>query len=54
MNIQPSIDLKKVNLQTAVGYLVSLHENEYQWNLLGVRVVGVAATEADIFEPDLV
>lgn len=48
MNIQPSIDLKKVNLQTAVGYLVSLHENEYQWNLLGVRVVGVAATEADI------
>lgn len=50
MNIQPSIDLKKVNLQTAVGYLVSLHENEYQWNLLGVRVVGVAPTEADIPE----
>lgn len=50
MNIQPSIDLKKVNLQTAVGYLVSLHENEYQWNLLGVKVVGVAATEADIPE----
>lgn len=48
MNIQPSIDLKKVNLQTAVGYLVSLHENEYEWNLLGIRVVGVAATEADI------
>ena len=48
MNIQPSIDLKKVNLQTAVGYLVSLHENEYQWNLLGIRVVGVAPTEADI------
>ena len=48
MNIQPSIDLKKVNLQTAVGYLVSLHENEYQWNLLGVKVIGVAATEADI------
>lgn len=48
MNIQPSIDLKKVNLQTAVGYLVSLHENEYQWNLLGVRVVGVAPTEGDI------
>lgn len=40
MNIQPSIDLKKVNLQTAVGYLVSLHENEYQWNLLGIKVVG--------------
>ena len=50
MNIQPSIDLKKVNLQTAVGYLVSLHENEYQWNLLGVRVVGVAPTGADIPE----
>lgn len=50
MNIQPSIDLKKVNLQTAVGYLVSLHENEYQWNLLGVRVVGIAPTEADIPE----
>lgn len=48
MNIQPSIDLKKVNLQTAVGYLVSLHENEYQWNLLGIKVVGIAATEADI------
>lgn len=40
MNIQPSIDLKKVNLQTAVGYLVSLHENEYQWNLLGIKVIG--------------
>ena len=40
MSIQPSIDLKKVNLQTAVGYLVSLHENEYQWNLLGIKVVG--------------
>lgn len=48
MNIQPSIDLKKVNLQTAVGYLVSLHDNMYQWNLLGIKVVGVAATEADI------
>lgn len=48
MNIQPSIDLKKVNLQTAVGYLVSLHENEYQWNLLGIKVIGVAPTEADI------
>lgn len=50
MNIQPSIDLKKVNLQTAVGYLVSLHDNMYQWNLLGIKVVGVAATEADIPE----
>lgn len=50
MNIQPSIDLKKVNLQSAVGYLISLHENEYQWNLLGIKVIGVAATEADIPE----
>lgn len=50
MNIQPSIDLKKVNLQTAVGYLISLHDNMYQWNLLGIKVVGVAATEADIPE----
>lgn len=48
MNIQPSIDLKKVNLQTAVGYLVSLHENEYQWNLLGIKVIGKVETEADI------
>lgn len=39
-DIKPSIDLKKVNLQTAVGYLVSLHENEYEWNLLGIKVVG--------------
>lgn len=50
MNIQPSIDLKKVNLQTAVGYLISLHDNMYQWNLLGIKVVGVAATEEDIPE----
>lgn len=28
------------NLQTTVGYLVSLHKNEYQWNLLGIKVVG--------------
>ena len=40
MSIQPSIDLKKVNLQSAVGYLISLHENEYQWNLLGIKVIG--------------
>lgn len=40
MNIQPSIDLKKVNLQSAVGYLISLHDNEYQWNLLGIKVIG--------------
>ena len=46
----PELDLKKVNLQAAVGYLISLHDNEYQWNLLGIRVVGVAPTEADIPE----
>lgn len=48
MNIQPSIDLKKVNLQAAVGYLISLHENEAEWNLLGLRVVGVAETADQI------
>lgn len=40
MNIQPSIDLKKVNLQAAVGYLISLHDNEVDWNLLGIKVIG--------------
>ena len=40
MNIQPSIDLKKVNLQSAVGYLISLHDNEVDWNLLGIKVIG--------------
>ena len=44
----PELDLKKVNLQTAVGYLISLHENEYQWNLLGIKVIGAAATANDI------
>lgn len=29
------------NLQTAVAYLLSLHKNEYEWNLLGIKVVGV-------------
>ena len=29
------------NLQTAVAYLLSLHKNEYEWNLLGIRVIGV-------------
>lgn len=28
------------NLQTAVAYLLSLHKNEYEWNLLGIKVVG--------------
>lgn len=29
------------NLQTAVAYLLTLHKNEYEWNLLGIKVVGV-------------
>lgn len=29
------------NLQTAAAYLLSLHKNEYEWNLLGIKVVGV-------------
>ena len=37
----PELDLKKVNLQAAVGYLISLHDNEVDWNLLGIRVIGV-------------
>lgn len=28
------------NLQTTVAYLLSLHKNEYEWNLLGIKVVG--------------
>lgn len=36
----PELDLKKVNLQSAVGYLISLHDNEVDWNLLGIRIVG--------------
>lgn len=31
----------KVNLQSAVNYLLSLHKNEYEWNLLGIKVIGV-------------
>lgn len=31
----------KVNLQSAVSYLLSLHKNEYEWNLLGIKVIGV-------------
>ena len=36
-------DVKKVggNLQKTVAYLLSLHKNEYEWNLLGIRTVGV-------------
>ena len=37
----PELDLKKVNLQAAVGYLISLHDNEVDWNLLGIKVIGV-------------
>ena len=36
----PELDLKKVNLQAAVGYLISLHDNEVDWNLLGLHLVG--------------
>lgn len=36
----PELDLKKVNLQAAVGYLISLHDNEVDWNLLGIKIVG--------------
>lgn len=36
----PELDLKKVNLQSAVGYLISLHDNEVDWNLLGIKVIG--------------
>lgn len=28
------------NLQTTVAYLLSLHKAEYEWNLLGIKVVG--------------
>lgn len=36
-------DVTKVggNLQKTVAYLLSLHKNEYEWNLLGIRVIGV-------------
>lgn len=44
----PELDLKKVNLQSAVGYLISLHDNEVDWNLLGIKVIGVVPTAADI------
>ena len=29
----PELDLKKVNLQAAVGYLISLHDNEVDWKV---------------------
>lgn len=29
-----------MNLQAAVGYLISLHDNEVDWNLLGIKVIG--------------
>ena len=44
----PELDLKKVNLQAAVGYLISLHDNEVDWNLLGIKVIGLVPTAADI------
>ena len=44
----PELDLKKVNLQAAVGYLISLHDNEVDWNLLGIKVIGQVKTEEDI------
>lgn len=28
------------NLQTTIAYLLSLHKAEYEWNLLGIKVVG--------------
>lgn len=40
MSINPDFDLKKVPLQAAVAYLISLHDNEVDWNLLGIRVIG--------------
>lgn len=40
MPINPDFDLKKVPLQAAVAYLISLHDNEVDWNLLGIRVIG--------------
>lgn len=35
-------DVSKVggNLQSTVAYLLSLHKNEYEWNMLGIKVVG--------------
>ena len=30
----------KANLQSTVSYLLSLHKNEAEWNLLGLRVIG--------------
>ena len=48
MPINPDFDLKKVPLQAAVAYLISLHDNEVDWNLLGIKVIGQVKTEADI------
>ena len=31
-----------------MGYLISLHDNEVDWNLLGIKVIGVVPTAADI------
>ena len=40
MPINPDFDLKKVPLQAAVAYLISLHDNEVDWNLLGLHLAG--------------
>lgn len=34
------ISKTNANLQTTVAYLVSLHKNEYEWNMLGIKMVG--------------
>ena len=31
-----------------MGYLISLHDNEVDWNLLGIKVIGLVPTAADI------
>ena len=33
-----------------MGYLISLHDNEVDWNLLGIKVIGVVPTAEDIPE----
>lgn len=33
-----------------MGYLISLHDNEVDWNLLGIKVIGLVPTAADIPE----
>ena len=33
-----------------MGYLISLHDNEVDWNLLGIKVIGLVPTAEDIPE----